>query len=209
MNGKDNRRSFRVVEAVYLQYEKITDSEFRHGIERWKISRGAGLGIRSKLLDIDARFNEKLYLLKTDSVALAECLTLLNEKINTLLDEPPRLRQSKAALANQVPQTCELGAEGMAFGTSEKIELDSKLALRFLLSADNRYVETFCRVVRQVDPPDADEGHQYGVAVEFQGMKSAEKDILIQHMFDRESETLRMRRLQMEEAELEALTRKR
>lgn len=208
-NGTENRRSFRVFEAVYIQYDVISDLDFRHGIEHWKISQGAGLGVRSKLLDIDARFNEKLYLLKTDSVALAECLTLLNEKINTVLEESPRLREAKASLAKQVPQTCEIGADGMAFGTDQEIAPDTKLALRFLLSADNRYVETFCRVVRNVEPPEATEGKPYGVAVEFSGMNSAQKDILIQHMFDRESETLRMRRLQMEEAEYAALTRKR
>ncbi len=87
----------------------------------------------------------------------------------------------------------------MTFAAAEKIPPESKLALRFLLASDNRYVETFCRVVRDVDPIDQDPKKPYGLAVEFLGMKSEQQDILVQHLFDRESETLRMRRLKLDE----------
>lgn len=199
-NGQENRRSFRIVEPIYLMYEVVSDLDVKHGLEHWKMSHGTGVGVRSKLLDIDARFNEKLYLLKSDSVALAECLTLLNEKITALLDELPGLKETKVALSKKPPQKCEIGADGMLFGTDEQFAPDTKLVLRFLLAADNRYVETFCKVVRPVAAPDGDEpAKPYGVAVEFIGMKPEQKEIIIQHLFDRESETLRMRRLRLEE----------
>ena len=71
--------------------------------------------------------------------------------------------------------------------------------IRFLLTDDNRYIETFCQVVRNVDKSSAESAEiSPAVAVEFQGMKSAQKDILIQHLFNKESETLRMRRLKLE-----------
>lgn len=205
-NGQENRRSFRVVESVYVSYEPISDLDYHQGLDRWKMSQGTGFGIRSKLLDIDARFNEKLFLVKSESVALSECLNLLNQKITTLIEELPSLKERKVALAKQDAQKCEIGADGMLFGAAQPIKPDTKLMLRFLLAADNRYVETFCRVVRNDQPPsEEDVGKPYGVAVEFLGMKPEQKDLLIQHLFERESETLRMRRLKLDAEQLSRL----
>ena len=205
-NGKDNRRSFRIEESASLDYQLISDLDFNLGFERWKLGQGSSIGVRSKLLDIDAKLNQKLFLLGSESVALAECLNLLNEKIGTLIDELPDLKASKESLVQKPPQACELSADGMVFGVKEPLKEETKLALRILLASDNLYIETFCQVVRMVDAPKDDSpAFPHGVAVEFLGMKPELKDILIQHLFDRESETLRMRRLQIEEEELKAL----
>ena len=169
---RENRRSFRIEETAFLSYDRISDLDVRQGIERWKMSQGSSIGIRSKLLDLDSRFNEKLFVLKSESVALAECLHLLNEKIVTLMDEMPGLKESKEALVKKPSQTCELSADGMLFGTNETLNPDTKLAMRFLLSTDNLYVETFAKVVRTVTAPiDDSPPFPYGVAVEFLGMK--------------------------------------
>ncbi|MGI9205878.1 MAG: PilZ domain-containing protein [Woeseiaceae bacterium] len=197
-NGDENRRSFRIVESVFLNYETISDLDFHQGIEHWKMAQGTGVGVRSRLMDIESRFDQKIFVLKSESLALAECMMLLNEKISLLMEELPGLKANKVALAKQPPQICELGADGMLFASAKNYPADTKLALRFLLASDNRYVETFCRVVRSDDPPGDDESLPYGIAVEFLGMKQEQKDILIQHLFDRESETLRMRRLKLD-----------
>lgn len=207
-SGQENRRSFRIAESAFITYESISDLDFQLGIERWKMSKGSTIGVRSKLLEIEARFKEKLFVLKSESVALAECLHLLNEKIVTLMDELPGLREAKESLVKQPVQACELSADGMRFGVDDQMLADTKIAMRFLLTTDNLYVETFAKVVRTVSPPTDDQPQRsFGVAVEFLGMKPEQKDVLIQHLFDRESETLRMRRLQIEAEELKALTK--
>jgi hypothetical protein len=198
---RENRRSFRIRETVYLKYEVISDREFHEGLDRRKLRLGASSGIRSQILDLDTRFNEKLFILKSESSRLAECLTLLNDKLNTVIEQFPELRASKASLASSEPQTCEVGADGMVFATDKPYAAGTKLALRFLLAADNRYIETFCNVVRDAESQGGnDPDKPFAVAVEFQGMKASQKEILIQHLFNRESETLRMRRLNIESA---------
>jgi c-di-GMP-binding flagellar brake protein YcgR len=125
---------------------------------------------------------------------------LLSEKLSIVAEQLPSLRKTKASLAASRPQTCDVGADGMVFSSNEKLEEDSKLHLQFLLSSDNRYVETFCRVVRMTESPDTTgQGFQYGIAVEFLNMPSTQREILIQHMFSRESESLRMRRLEIDD----------
>lgn len=197
--SEENRRSFRVQESVYLRYEVISEEEFAGGLERRRIRVGNSEGLRSRMVDLDARLDEKLFLLSKSSEAVANCLRLINEKIDLVVNELPAFRECKASLAQQIPQQAELSADGIVFGSAEALAEDSKIVLRLLLESDSRYIETFCRVVRVTDPPDPnDAARPYGIAVEFVGMATAQKEILIQHLFSRESETLRMRRLELD-----------
>lgn len=202
-NAEENRRSFRVSESVYLKYDVLTDKEFHEGIEHRKLKLGLSDGAQAKLVDIEARLSEAMYLLNAEHGKIGRCMTLLNDKLNVAIDQLPSLRETKASLAKTPPQTCDVGADGLVFSSKRALNVDDKLHLQFLLSADNRYVETFCRVVRLSDPPDtSDQDLPYGIAVEFLNLPPAQREILIQHMFSRESETLRMRRLEIESAEV-------
>ena len=140
-----------------------------------------------------------MYLLSAEHGKIGRCMTLLNDKLNIMIEQLPTLRETKASLAKSLPQTCDIGADGMIFSSKSPLEIGDKLYLQFLLSTDNRYVETFCHVVRLDDPPDTSgQDLPYGVAVEFLNLPPAQREVLIQHMFSRESETLRMRRLEMD-----------
>ncbi len=200
-NHKENRRSFRINESVLLQYEVIDEADFDKGFERWKIRTGAPSSIRSKMLDLDARLDELLYRVNNESPAAGDAIRLLNDKLNIALEALPEFKQSKEALANQPAQICEVSADGVVFGSNEILCPQTKLLLRFLLISSNRFFETFCRVVRIIDAVDIDDcRHSHRIAVAFHGMKAAEREILIQHLFSRQSQTLRLRRKQAESA---------
>ncbi|MCP4302219.1 MAG: PilZ domain-containing protein [Gammaproteobacteria bacterium] len=199
MDGQENRRSFRISESVYVKYEILSDEEFQEGLERRKLKLGISDGAQAQLVDIEARLGEAMYLLSAEYGKIGRCMTLLNDKLNIVIDQLPALRETKLSLAKMPPQTCDVGADGMIFSSRQNHAIGDKLYLQFLLSTDNRYVETFCRVVRLDDPPDTSgQDLPYGIAVEFLNMPPAQREILIQHMFSRESETLRMRRLEMD-----------
>ncbi len=201
--GEDNRRSFRISEDVFLKYELLTDEEFHDGLDRRKLKLGTDDAAQSKLVDIEARLSEAMYRLTSESEHVGRCITLINDKLNIAIDMLPGLRKTRATLAQMPPQTADVGADGMVFASAENLAVGTKLYVQFLLSTDNRYVETFAHVVRQTDSPDqSDSQLPYGIAIEFHGMKSAQREILIQHMFSRESETLRMRRLEIDAAEM-------
>jgi c-di-GMP-binding flagellar brake protein YcgR len=204
-NGQDNRRSFRVSEPVYLKYEQLSDEEFHEGLDRRKLRLGIDHGAQSILVDIDARLSHEMYMLSAESAQLGKCLTLINDKLNIVIDQLPGLKKTKSSLAKMPPQTCDVGADGLVFSAEKPIRIGTNLYIQFLLESDNRYVETFCRVVRSTDPPNGGgDGLTYGIAVEFHGMKPEQREILIQHMFNRESETLRMRRLEIDAAKLQS-----
>jgi hypothetical protein len=200
MEAKDNRRSFRISEQAYVKYSPISDEDFELGLEHLKLQLGINDDAQAAIVDIDARLGEAMFLLNAENSKIGRCLSLLSEKLSIVAEQLPSLRKTKASLAASKPQTCDVGADGMVFSSNQKFEVDSKLHLQFLLSSDNRYVETFCRVVRLTEPPDTTgQGFQYGIAVEFLNMPSTQREILIQHMFSRESESLRMRRLEIDE----------
>lgn len=198
-SGQENRRSFRVSESVYVKYEILSEEEFQEGLEHRKLKLGINDGAQAKLVDIEARLSEAMYLLNAEHGKLGRCMTLLNDKLNVAIDQLPSLREKKQSLVKSQPQTCDVGADGMIFSSERALNVGDKLYIQFLLSTDNRYVETFCRVVRLDESPDTGRTDlPYGIAVEFLSMPPAQREILIQHMFSRESETLRMRRLEMD-----------
>lgn len=199
MKELENRRSFRVSESVYVKYDVLTEKEFESGIEHRKLTLGLSDGAQAILVDIEARLGESMFLLSAENAKVARCMTLLNDKLNIVIDQLPALRETKASLAKTPPQTCDVGADGIVFSSKEQFKADTKLHVQFLLSADNRYVETFCRVVRVTESPDdSRDDLPYGIAVEFMNLPPSQREILIQHMFSRESETLRMRRLELD-----------
>jgi hypothetical protein len=199
--GKEGRRSFRIVESIHLSYEIISDREFHEGLERRKIRLGINDGVSARILDLDARLSERLYILRSESVVTADCIALLNEKLSVVIDQLPEMRKAKSSLTRTEPQMCELGADGMLFGTDRDLAPGTRLALRFLLRSNNRYVETFSQVQRRAEAPDEDgRRFAFGVAVEFLGMQPSQKEIIIQHLFSRESETLRLRKRQNDSA---------
>ena len=197
---KENRRSFRVSEIVYVKFEVLSDEEFEQGLEHRKLQQGSSDGAQAKLVDLEARLSETLFLLKAESAKIANCLSLLNDKLNVVVEQLPSLRKTKASLAKSKPQGCDVSADGMIFSTDQELNVGDKLHLQVLLSSDNRYLETFCHVVRVTDPPDSgDTDYRFGVGVEFIDMPRAQREILIQYMFSRESESLRIRRLELDE----------
>src|SRR5690606_39565073 len=115
-SGKQNRRSFRIVESIHLSYDILSDRDFHEGLERRKIRTGIDEGLSSRVLDLDSRLAERLYVLRGESPAAAECISLLNDKLAIIIDQPPAIRQAKASVTQMKPQVCEIGADGMLFG---------------------------------------------------------------------------------------------
>ena len=202
-DGIDNRRSFRVSEDVYIKYDILTDDEFAAGIERRKLLLGENDGAQAALVEIETRLGEAMFLCNGENNQLGRCITLLNDKLNIVIEQLPSMRATRTSLAKMPSQVCDVGADGLVFSSERPLSVGDKLHLRFLLSSDNRFVESFATVVRLTDPPDTSGNDlPYGIAVEFNDLPPAQREQLIQHMFSRESETLRMRRLELDKEQV-------
>ncbi len=197
---KENRRSFRVVESVLLKYDVIDEVDFDMGLHRWQLRSGGFSSVRSKVADLDARLEEILFRLGNESAACRDAIRLVNQKLEVVLETLPEFRQSKESLANVPVQECEVSADSIVFASDEALKLDTKLWLRFVLTSDNRFVETFGSVLKctERDEPEG-QPQRYRIVACFHGMPNAERETLIQHLFSMQSQTLRMRRIQADE----------
>ena len=85
-DGQENRRSFRVNESVYVKTEILTEQEYEDGLEHRKIRLGESESTQAMLVDIEARLSEAMYRLNAESEMVGKCMTLLNDKINVVID---------------------------------------------------------------------------------------------------------------------------
>ena len=196
---QERRRSFRVLETALLDYKHLSEAEFNKGIDRWRLRSGGTSGLRTKIMDLDSRIDEALFRVGKDVPGIAEVARLLNGKIDVVMEALPEFRETRNDLVMRPAQECEIGSEGMSFGTEEAMPVGTRLLVRFLVLPENRLFETFARV-RRMQANDSEElgRFSYRVAVEFHGMNSAERESLIQHLFMKQTQVLRMRRKEAE-----------
>ena len=199
---QERRRSFRVTETALLDYKHLSEEEFNKGIDRWRLRSGGTSGLHTRVIDLDARIDEALFRVGKDVAGVAEVARLLNEKINTVMEALPEFQETRNDLVMRPAQECEIGSEGMLFGTDEDLAVGTRLLIRFLVLPENRLFETFARVrrIKALEPEESDR-FSHRVAVEFHGMNSAERENLIQHLFMKQTQVLRLRRKEAEEAE--------
>lgn len=194
------RRAFRIRESAHVRYEVLGRDEYIDIVENRALKMPTRFGNQARLSALEAHFQEQFALLGKAAVPMRECLRVLNDKLNLLLDEQPERHAQLKALTERHAETCEIGALGMRFDIREEIPMDSKLYVQVLFTSDRHYLETPA-VVRHVTKPlnaEAD-GVIGSVGVEFVGITEAETELLIKHLFQRESESLRMRRLSMDD----------
>ena len=199
---RERRRSFRVTETVLLDIQHLSEAEFNKGIDRWRLRTGGSSGLRTRVIDLDSRIDEALLRVGKDVPGIAEIARLLNEKINTVMEALPEFQETRNDLVMRPAQDCEIGSEGMLFGTDEDLSVGTRLLVRFLVLPENRLFESFARV-RRTKAAESDELGPFSnhVAVEFHGMNAAERENLIQHLFMKQTQVLRLRRKEAEAGE--------
>ncbi len=199
---QEKRRSFRITETVLLDIQRIGEETFGKGIDRWRLRSGSVSGLQTRVMDLSARLDEALFRVGKENPGISEVARLLNEKISTVMEALPEFQETRTDLLMRPAQQCEIGSEGMSFGTDETLAEGTSLLVRFLVLPENRLFETFAKV-RRTEPAESEElgSFSHHVAVEFHGMNAAERENLIQHLFMKQTQVLRMRR---KEAEAEA-----
>lgn len=191
---RDMRRSFRVRESAFVHYQKLDDSQYAHLLETRALQTPSDFGNHARLVNLEATFQEQFALMGTAATPVRECMRLLNEKLNLLLDEQPERQKTMQKLSSGRALTCEIGTTGIRFDSVEQLPVGTKLFLQIMLTADRHYLETPAVVRREVSTLNELDDN-YGVAAEFVGFSEAESELLIKHLFQRENASLRMRRV--------------
>ncbi len=192
----NRRRVFRLKELVRIDYSTVDEHEWIQRLEKNLGSTSRTSGLDAKLMEVEASLKPAVLKLRQKAPVSAECVELLNEKIQLVADKVMELEQQRNPIYKRPTQLCDLSSSGMAFAAPHGMSEGARLMLKFLLVSDSHYVETLAKVVRCQPPEESDlEDEGYKIAVEFVGMREAESEMLIRHMLSRQAEDIRTARL--------------
>lgn len=195
----EKRSSFRILESIKLLYEQLSELDYESELRRADTSAPTQMSsLRARVMDIDTRLEEVLFGLGRQSPGVKEALELINQKLRIAMQTMPEFQHNQDSLADIPSQECELSADSIVFHTNDALNVGSKLKLRFFLVSDSRFFETLGYVHRVETSENGATGTKRVVVV-FEGMSTAERETLFQHLFSMQSETLRLRRISAEE----------
>ena len=195
----EKRSSFRILESIKLLYEQLSELDYESELRRADTSAPTQLSsLRARVMDIDTRLEELLFGLGRQTPVVKEALELINQKLRIAMQTMPEFQHNQDSLADIPSQECELSADSIVFHSRDGLSVGTKLKLRFFLVSDSRFFETL-GYVHRVEPAEDGAAGSQRVIVVFEGMSTAERETLFQHLFSMQSETLRLRRISAEE----------
>jgi hypothetical protein len=132
--------------------------------------------------------------LRESAPGIAECLELLNNKVNSVLELTSVFKDPDDNILEQAPRDCNLSASGIAFANQEALEAGAIIFLRMVLPPDYTYVNAYARVVRSEPLPEPRGDYRHMVAAEYAFLLDRHRELLIKKIMSKESLALRLRR---------------
>ncbi len=181
---EERRRFFRLDDEVVMDFQAISSEEFAHWKEHQTLQK-------SELQELEKEIGILIHQLRSSHPAVGQVIELFNRKINLLHghgDQQAQLNLSAAEARVRV----NLSACGMSFTTSEDLSKQTHLLFDLQLKPSNAML-TLAGTIVSVEKTHT-VGDTYLVRVNFEGLKETEQELLIQHLFQLQSRTLRQQR---------------
>ncbi len=198
----DKRTAFRVTEAIRVAFEPVSQADWYERLDLMAVAAASVQNAKSAVQEVSTDIHRKLIAAHRVSDTIATCLELLNKKIDILVDQVSVLQEAQGEFADVPVRRCEISANGIKFVSGQTLETGTKLHLRLLLVTDSFYFEALGEIVRVQSDPEQTGKHE--IAIQYKGIRESDRDRLIKHLLNRQSETIRAKRLRLEAvAELE------
>lgn len=185
---QERRRFFRIDDEVIMDFRPITQEE----LDEWRNNHQLQ---GSELRQLEQELGLLLHQVRASHPQLGQLLELFNRKINLLHStrhgsdsETPTDRIGNSEARVQV----NLSACGISFYTDEPLQAERYMLLNMQLKPSNASLALAGDIV-SVNEVNHERG-RYQVRVNFDGLKEAEQEMLIQHLFQLQSRTLRQQR---------------
>jgi hypothetical protein len=194
--SRERRDFFRIDDTVALSFQMIPPSSLTKKLERQEKGLESEFTIMSNLAVISQEMAGVLRKIEGISPDVARYLKSLDQKIDLL---------GKAFLtwtnemADQPASAVNLSASGMAFNAPEPTEIGTLLELKILLPFFTGLILYAEVVACEKLPSEGDAAKMYQTRVNFQHLRDRDRDVLIRHVLQRQSEFLRKQRLEQED----------
>lgn len=185
---QERRRFFRLDDEVTLEFRPLSAEEF----EQWQDGQQLQ---RSELLQLEQELGLLLHQIRASHPQLGQVLELFNRKMNLLHNTSRATEKDTGSPPVSTAETrmqVNLSACGIAFYTDEPLQAERYMLLNMQLKPSNASLSLAGDIVA-VEEVNHARG-RYQVRVNFDGLKETEQEMLIQHLFQLQSRTLRQQR---------------
>ncbi|MCW8891647.1 MAG: PilZ domain-containing protein [Sedimenticola sp.] len=194
--GQDERRQyFRIEDSLSLSFKPVPLEEVPACVERLERELDSHFTVVSSLAAVTQEMMGTMHKIEASRPEIAAYLKSLDKKIDIL---------GRAFLAQttelfvQPAQEVNLSATGISFYVDEQIAAGSILELKILLMPSYTGILSFAEVI-SCDPVDtAESKQQYHLRTSFTHIRERDRDVLIQHVIQRQGAQIRQAREQLE-----------
>ncbi|MAS26143.1 MAG: hypothetical protein CMI08_14730 [Oceanospirillaceae bacterium] len=178
---EERRRYFRLDDEVVMDFQAISQEEFQH----WKESQSLE---KNELRELEQELGTLLHQMRSVHPSLAQILELYNRKINLLSGHKDD--SSGAPMSGTESRVrVNLSACGMSFYTDSDLSGSSHLLFQLQLKPSNAMLNLAGTVVSAEKTQQTN--NPFLVRVNFDGIQESEQELLIQHLFQLQSKTLK------------------
>ncbi len=197
-NAKDNRRShLRIHDKVFLRVRCVDEEEYKRKVEH--ILEGVELPFDDMPLQQQLpAITVYLRKLRDKDEHLSKALEVIDDKLNYIISHL-NLKMIKAISGERA--FVDLSAAGIAFLSNDLLKDNQILQLDIGLIPEHYFFRCFGRVIRIEPVKDKD---KYKVGVKFIWIAEADKEKIIEHIFQKQVLQLRLRRHKEEKEQCDA-----
>jgi c-di-GMP-binding flagellar brake protein YcgR len=188
----DRRNYYRIEDCVHIQY-RVIPTDAREDERRFVfLHELKASNVQAALGGIDIRLHEVLEAVRHESKLAAEAIDLLNRKITLIERVVASLNSPDTALdqREREPVTVSISGGGVSLESAAPVALQVSLAIDLVLLPSNHPM----RIIGRVVGCRATDSGRHALAIEFEEMRDADRDFLVQHILRKQSSVLRSER---------------
>lgn len=191
----ERRDFFRIEDRIPLSFQVLSSTSLAHKLERYEKGLENEFTITSNLAVISQEMSGALRKIESESPDIARYLKSLDQKID-LLGRAMLLMTKE--FSDQSANAVNLSGSGMAFNTPEAVEEGEFVEIKMLLPSFTGLI-VYAQVVACELLTAAEQGGKlHQIRVNFHHLRERDRDVLIRHVLQRQSEQLRLQRQQQE-----------
>jgi len=195
--GDERRGFFRIEDSLRISYRPIAEEAFSERLVRWLGGEEKQFTAMSGLSSISQEMVGYLHRIEAKDPDIANYLRALDKKTDIL---GQAMLDQVSSFADQPLRSANLSGSGLSFECAEALEPGTLLELKLLLMPDFTGLMVLAEVIGCTPQEDQESDFDFTVRVKFTHIRESDRDILIQHVTHRQSESLKKRREEREQS---------
>lgn len=189
----ERRENFRVNDEILLDYRRLSRPEVELRRQQYTRDAPSAFALVPEMNELRQQTAILRRQAEQESAVIARLIEHLDRKLDRVIGV---LMVHELGSRCPAPVAVDIGADGMGFGTTEVFEVGQALDMRVMMPATGLGLHTFAQVVRCGE---SGKRNGFNVGVQFQFLRSYDREVLVQHLLQRQSMLLRQRKQGLEE----------